>query len=95
MRVDAVAKGAVVLPDDVHASIMDELDTLAKSAGGKKGDGSPHRRQSQGSQRIGPATGLIYGIGIFGGRQLGTDLIQEQKPEATAATATSARCHTC
>ena len=32
MRVDAVAKGAVVLPDDVHAAIMDELDTRAAAS---------------------------------------------------------------
>ena len=30
MRVDAVAMGAVVLPDHVHAAIMDELDTRAE-----------------------------------------------------------------
>ena len=29
MRVDAVEKGAVVLPAETHASIMDELDTRA------------------------------------------------------------------
>ena len=29
MRVDAVGKGAVVMPDDVHAALMDELDTRA------------------------------------------------------------------
>ena len=29
MRVDAVAKGAVVLSSEVHAAIMDEVDSRA------------------------------------------------------------------